>query len=395
MFEARRQERITEQLARKALEKARCQVNVTFSADTKSRPVLTQEDTHILASTTNIPPVSTTTTFSPDVVDPPESMETIIARIQAVKSLGDFIRDFQNSAATKSLPSPAILPRNPIPGSLNFLRNDIEFLQIRDAIQQQPELLVPFIERVKAGNPQLAMLLFHNEDEFRRLMADTSPAVPDDLKILDCGLKLLRLRPEVQGNQEIVGFVMQQLVADNISQTTVLTCNEAHFIVWINTSSGIPNRPTAVAPSLNTNDMSQVHNHIHPESNLSADLGFLRSNVDFLKIRATYQAKPEMLGWLSRKFITTYPHLKSIITSNEGQFLHMMNEGFVSPGDVTNELESMDIDDSGFLPPLAQRIRQANGNAARNSRSRFSSKSIKKVSFSESAIRGDNNMDFS
>ena len=63
--------------------------------------------------------------------------------------------------------------------SLDFLRNNPQFQQLRQLVQQQPTMLEPILQQVGAGNPQLAQLISNHPDQFLQLLAeDTDDDAP-------------------------------------------------------------------------------------------------------------------------------------------------------------------------------------------------------------------------
>ncbi|KAF2118710.1 XPC-binding domain-containing protein [Lophiotrema nucula] len=56
--------------------------------------------------------------------------------------------------------------------SLDFLRNNPQFQQLRQVVQQQPQMLEPILQQVGAGNPQLAALIHQHPDQFLQLLAE-------------------------------------------------------------------------------------------------------------------------------------------------------------------------------------------------------------------------------
>lgn len=61
-------------------------------------------------------------------------------------------------------------------GNLDFLRNNPQFQQLRQVVQQQPQMLEPILQQVGSGNPQLAALISQNPDAFLQLLSED----PDD-----------------------------------------------------------------------------------------------------------------------------------------------------------------------------------------------------------------------
>ena len=56
--------------------------------------------------------------------------------------------------------------------SLDFLRNNPQFQQLRQVVQQQPQMLEPILQQVGAGNPQLAQLITNHPEQFLQLLAE-------------------------------------------------------------------------------------------------------------------------------------------------------------------------------------------------------------------------------
>lgn len=56
--------------------------------------------------------------------------------------------------------------------NLDFLRNNPQFQQLRQVVQQQPTMLEPILQQVAAGNPQLAQMITQNPEQFMQLLAE-------------------------------------------------------------------------------------------------------------------------------------------------------------------------------------------------------------------------------
>ncbi|KAK9416191.1 putative XPC-binding domain-containing protein [Seiridium unicorne] len=66
-------------------------------------------------------------------------------------------------------------------GNLDFLRGNAQFQQLRQVVQQQPQMLEPILQQLGAGNPQLAQLISAHPDQFLNLLgedADDDAALP-------------------------------------------------------------------------------------------------------------------------------------------------------------------------------------------------------------------------
>ncbi|KAK8114859.1 hypothetical protein PG999_006928 [Apiospora kogelbergensis] len=57
-------------------------------------------------------------------------------------------------------------------GNLDFLRNNAQFQQLRQIVQQQPGMLEPILQQLGAGNPQLAQLISQNPNQFLQLLGE-------------------------------------------------------------------------------------------------------------------------------------------------------------------------------------------------------------------------------
>jgi len=55
---------------------------------------------------------------------------------------------------------------------LDFLRNNPQFRQLRQLVQQSPQMLEPILQQVGQGNPQLAALISQNPDAFLQLLSE-------------------------------------------------------------------------------------------------------------------------------------------------------------------------------------------------------------------------------
>lgn len=65
-------------------------------------------------------------------------------------------------------------------GNLDFLRTNPQFQQLRQVVQQQPQMLEPILQQLSAGNPQLAQLIASNPDQFIQLLGED---VDDDVPL--------------------------------------------------------------------------------------------------------------------------------------------------------------------------------------------------------------------
>lgn len=58
-------------------------------------------------------------------------------------------------------------------GNLDFLRNNPQFQQLRQLVQQQPGMLEPILQQLGAGNPQLAQLIAANPEQFLHILGES------------------------------------------------------------------------------------------------------------------------------------------------------------------------------------------------------------------------------
>ena len=57
-------------------------------------------------------------------------------------------------------------------GNLEFLRNNPQFQQLRQVVQQQPQMLEPILQQLGEGNPALAQLIARFPDQFLALLGE-------------------------------------------------------------------------------------------------------------------------------------------------------------------------------------------------------------------------------
>ncbi|POS83218.1 hypothetical protein EPUL_004947 [Erysiphe pulchra] len=72
-------------------------------------------------------------------------------------------------------------------GNLDFLRNNPQFQQLRQVVQQQPQMLEPILQQVGAGNPQLAALIGDHSQQFLQLLSegtDNDGALPPGVQAI-------------------------------------------------------------------------------------------------------------------------------------------------------------------------------------------------------------------
>lgn len=76
--------------------------------------------------------------------------------------------------------------------SLDFLRNNPQFQQLRQVVQMQPQMLEPILQQVGAGNPQLAQLIASHPEQFLQLLAEDA----DDDAALPPGAQAISVTEE-------------------------------------------------------------------------------------------------------------------------------------------------------------------------------------------------------
>ncbi|KAI0194955.1 UV excision repair protein Rad23 [Astrocystis sublimbata] len=90
---------------------------------------------------------------------------------------GDFVNLFDLAAQAQGGGRGGAAGAGAIPavrdlGNLDFLRNNPQFQQLRQVVQQQPQMLEPILQQLGAGNPQLAQLISQNPDQFLQLLGE-------------------------------------------------------------------------------------------------------------------------------------------------------------------------------------------------------------------------------
>ncbi|KAJ5353332.1 UV excision repair protein (RadW) [Penicillium brevicompactum] len=78
-------------------------------------------------------------------------------------------------------------------GSLEFLRSNPHFQQLRQLVQQQPHMLEPILQQVAAGNPQIASIIGQNSDQFLQLLGEE---IEDDEGALPPGAQAISVTEE-------------------------------------------------------------------------------------------------------------------------------------------------------------------------------------------------------
>ncbi|KAI1457753.1 UV excision repair protein Rad23 [Annulohypoxylon moriforme] len=76
------------------------------------------------------------------------------------------------SAQAAAAAAAAAAAGGPALGNLDWLRNNAQFQQLRQVVQQQPQMLEPILQQLGAGNPQLAQLISANPEQFLQLLGE-------------------------------------------------------------------------------------------------------------------------------------------------------------------------------------------------------------------------------
>jgi UV excision repair protein RAD23 len=121
-------------------------------------------------------------------------------------------------------------------GNLDWLRSNPQFQQLRQVVQQQPQMLEPILQSVGAGNPQLAQLIGQNPNEFLQLLGERAE---DGDVLLPPGATSISVTPEEQQAIDRVSSFLPTLCLRrfaNWSSSSVL----ASIVIWLS-------RPTSHA----------------------------------------------------------------------------------------------------------------------------------------------------
>ncbi|UKZ80650.1 hypothetical protein TrVFT333_008413 [Trichoderma virens FT-333] len=86
-------------------------------------------------------------------------------------NLFDLAAQRRGAPASGGAPAAAAAAQNDL-GNLDFLRHNAQFQQLRQVVQQQPQMLEPILQQLGAGNPQLAQLIASNPDQFLQLLGE-------------------------------------------------------------------------------------------------------------------------------------------------------------------------------------------------------------------------------
>lgn len=100
-------------------------------------------------------------------------------------------------------------------GNLEFLRNNAQFQQLRQVVQQQPGMLEPILQQLGASNPQLAQLIAHHPDQFLSLLGEEG----DEDAPLPPGAQTIAVSEEERDAIERVRTTNKLLYPDNTGLT--------------------------------------------------------------------------------------------------------------------------------------------------------------------------------
>lgn len=111
-------------------------------------------------------------------------------------------------------------------GNLDFLRNNAQFQQLRQVVQQQPQMLEPILQQLGASNPQLAQLIAQNPDQFLSLLGEDA----DDDAPLPPGAQAISVTEEERDAIErvcapsifICGYTRLTIFSSAVSVSTVI-----------------------------------------------------------------------------------------------------------------------------------------------------------------------------
>lgn len=84
------------------------------------------------------------------------------------------------------------------------MRNNPHFQQLRQLVQQQPQMLEPILQQVGAGNPQLAQLIGQNQEQFLQLLSEDV----DDETQLPPGAQSISVTEEERDAIERVSIIL-------------------------------------------------------------------------------------------------------------------------------------------------------------------------------------------
>lgn len=97
-------------------------------------------------------------------------------------------------------------------GNLDFLRNNPQFQQLRQVVQQQPQMLEPILQQLGQGNPDLARLISDNPNQFLQLLGEDA----DDDVPLPPGAQAISVTEEERDAIERVRIIAPLAVSQGL-----------------------------------------------------------------------------------------------------------------------------------------------------------------------------------
>jgi UV excision repair protein RAD23 len=97
------------------------------------------------------------------------------------------------------------------------LRNNAQFQQLRQVVQQQPQMLEPILQQLGAGNPQLAQLIANNPEQFLSLLGED---VDDDVP-LPPGAQAIAVTEEERDAIERVSYTLALSTTRNLFVSSI------------------------------------------------------------------------------------------------------------------------------------------------------------------------------
>lgn len=114
-------------------------------------------------------------------------------------------------------------------GNLDFLRNNPQFQQLRQVVQQQPQMLEPILQQVGIGNPQLAALISQNPEAFLQLLSED--AGDDEGGPLPPGSNQIAVTPEERDAIERVSLFLFLYILILRSRSTVANGDPSYVVL--------------------------------------------------------------------------------------------------------------------------------------------------------------------
>jgi len=98
---------------------------------------------------------------------------------------------------------------------LDFLRNNAQFQQLRQFVQESPQMLEPILQQVGQGNPGLAQLISSNPDAFLQLLsegADGGDGGEEDDNPFEAGISVTQAEADAIDRLAALGFSRQAAI---------------------------------------------------------------------------------------------------------------------------------------------------------------------------------------